>query len=80
PFRCDFDEYRQIANIQIGDFLKGQVIASLVLGIMYWSAFLLIGLHFGSILALAAGILCIITYIAPFIAFIPELIIAFQDS
>ncbi len=30
---------------------------------MYWPAFLLIGLQFGSILALAAGILCIIPYI-----------------
>lgn len=79
-FRPDFDEYSQIANIQIGDYLKGQVIASLVLGIMYWPAFLLIGLQFGSILALAAGILCIIPYIGPFIAFIPGLIIAFQDS
>ena len=47
---------------------------------MYWPAFLLIGLQFGSILALAAGILCIIPYIGPFIAFIPGLIIAFQDS
>lgn len=37
---------------------------------MYWPAFLLIGLQFGSILALAAGILCIIPYIGPFIAFI----------
>lgn len=36
---------------------------------MYWPAFLLIGLQFGSILALAAGILCIIPYIGPFIAF-----------
>ena len=79
-FRPDFDEYSQIANIQIGDYLKGQVIASLVLGIMYWPAFLLIGLQFGSILALAAGILCIMPYIGPFIAFIPGLIIAFQDS
>ncbi|WEU29041.1 AI-2E family transporter [Enterococcus faecalis] len=79
-FRPDFDEYSQIANIQIGDYLKGQVIASLVLGIMYWPTFLLIGLQFGSILALAAGILCIIPYIGPFIAFIPGLIIAFQDS
>ncbi|MGH2123258.1 AI-2E family transporter, partial [Enterococcus faecalis] len=51
-FRPDFDEYSQIANIQIADYLKGQVIASLVLEIMYWPAFLLIGLQFGSILAL----------------------------
>ncbi|MGC6769449.1 AI-2E family transporter [Enterococcus sp. LJL51] len=79
-FRADFDEYSQIVNIQIGDYLKGQIIASIVLGVMYWPSFLLIGLQFSSVLALAAGILCIIPYIGPFIAFVPGLIIAFQDS
>ncbi|MGK0552210.1 AI-2E family transporter [Enterococcus faecalis] len=78
--RNDFDEYSQIVNTQIGDYLKGQVIASIVLGVLYWPAFLLIGLQFAGILSLAAGILCIIPYIGPFIAFIPGLIIAFQDS
>lgn len=79
-FRPDFDEYSQIVNVQIDNYLKGQVIASLVLEIMYWPAFLLVGLQFGSILALVAGILCIVPYIESFIAFIPGLIIAFQDS
>lgn len=79
-FRKDFDEFSQIVNTQIGDYLKGQIIASIALGIMYWPSFLLIGLQFSSVLALAAGILCIIPYIGPFIAFIPGLIIAFQDS
>ncbi|MBP1046958.1 AI-2E family transporter [Enterococcus sp. BWM-S5] len=79
-FRNDFDELSQIVNIQIGDYLKGQIIASLVLGVMYLPTFLLIGMPFAGILALAAGILCIIPYIGPFIAFIPGLIIAFQDS
>ena len=79
-FRTDFRTLTKIANQQLGDFLKGQIIASFILGAVYWVTFLLIGLEFASILAIAAGILCIIPYIGPFIAFFPGLFIAFQDS
>lgn len=79
-FRTDFQTLTKIANQQLGAFLKGQIIASFILGAVYWVTFLLIGLEFASILAIAAGILCIIPYIGPFIAFFPGLFIAFQDS
>ncbi|MHC5375371.1 AI-2E family transporter [Enterococcus sp. LJL120] len=79
-FRPDFKKLTRIANQQLGDYLKGQVIASLVLGVMYWITFLLIGLNYATVLAVAAGILCIIPYVGPFIAFLPGLFIAFQDS
>lgn len=79
-FRTDFRTLTKIANQQLGAFLKGQIIASFILGAVYWVTFLLIGLEFASILAIAAGLLCIIPYIGPFIAFFPGLIIAFQDS
>ncbi|WP_165037942.1 AI-2E family transporter [Enterococcus sp. ZJ1622] len=79
-FRTDFKSLTKIANQQLGAFLKGQIIASFILGAVYWVTFLLIGLEFASILAIAAGLLCIIPYIGPFIAFFPGLFIAFQDS
>lgn len=79
-FRTDFQTLTKIANQQLGAFLKGQIIASFILGAVYWVTFLLIGLEFASILAIATGILCIIPYIGPFIAFFPGLFIAFQDS
>lgn len=79
-FRTDFQTLTKIANQQLGAFLKGQIIASFILGAVYWVTFLLLGLEFASILAIAAGILCIIPYIGPFIAFFPGLFIAFQDS
>ena len=79
-FRTDFRTLTKIANQQLGAFLKGQIIASFILGAVYWVTFLLIGLEFVSILAIAAGLLCIIPYIGPFIAFFPGLFIAFQDS
>lgn len=79
-FRKDFNELVKIADQQIGAFLKGQIISSLILGVMYWGVFLLIGLKFATVLAIAAGILCIVPYIGPFVAFFPGLFIAFQDS
>ncbi len=79
-FRKDFNEIVKISDIQVGAFLKGQIISSLILGAIYWVVFLFIGLEYASILAIAAGLLCIIPYIGPFIVFFPGLFIAAQDS
>ncbi|GAJ25697.1 membrane protein [Liquorilactobacillus sucicola DSM 21376 = JCM 15457] len=79
-FRNDFNELFKIIDQQIGGYLKGQIVASIILGIIYWPAFLLIGLNYSGAIALAAGILCIIPYIGPFAVFIPGLIVAFQSS
>ncbi|MBV7392060.1 AI-2E family transporter [Enterococcus sp. ALS3] len=79
-FREDTKSLIKIANQQLGAFLKGQVIASLLLGLIYWGVFLLIGMEYSTVLALAAGILSIIPYVGAFLAFIPGLFIAFQIS
>ncbi|MDT2759202.1 AI-2E family transporter [Enterococcus xiangfangensis] len=79
-FRKDSSALVKIANQQLGAFLKGQVIASLLLGLIYWIVFLLLGMEFATVIALAAGILSIIPYIGSFLAFIPGVFIAFQDS
>lgn len=79
-FRKDFNELVKIADQQIGAFLKGQIISSLILGAIYWVVFLLIGLEYASVIAVAAGLLCIVPYIGPFVAFIPGLFIAFHAS
>ncbi len=79
-WRGDFSEGAKIANQQIGAYLKGQIIASLLLGVMYWPVFLLIGLEFSAIIAVFAGIFSIVPYIGSFVAFLPGLFVAFQDS
>ena len=79
-FRKDASSLIRIANQQLGAFLKGQVIASLLLGLIYWVVFLVLGLQFATVIALAAGILSIIPYIGSFLAFLPGVFIAFQDS
>ena len=65
-FRKDASSLIKIANQQLGAFLKGQVIASLLLGLIYWVVFLVLGLQFATVIALAAGILSIIPYIGSF--------------
>lgn len=79
-FRKDFKQLVNVANQQLGAYLKGQVIASLLLGLIYWVTFLVIGLKYATVLAVAAGILSIIPYVGSFLAFLPGLFIAFQDS
>lgn len=79
-FRRDTEEIITIANQQIGAFLKGQVIASLLLGLIYWPIFVLIGLRYATLIALVAGLLNILPYLGAFIAFLPGLFVAFQDS
>ena len=74
-FRKDCRSLIKIANQQLGAFLKGQVIASLLLGLIYWVVFLLLGLEFATVIALAAGILSIIPYIGSFLAwFVVQLV------
>ncbi|GCF93036.1 AI-2E family transporter [Enterococcus florum] len=79
-FRMDTRELTKIANQQLGAFLKGQIIASLLLGVIYWVVFMLIGLDYAFVIAMAAGILSIVPYIGAFLAFFPGLFIAFQAS
>lgn len=79
-FRQDTQQLLRTADQQIGAFLKGQVISSVLLGMIYWVCFLLIGLPFATIIALAAGILNIVPYVGAFLAFLPALFVAFQDS
>lgn len=79
-FRKDGKELIKTADEQLGAFLKGQVIASLIIGVFYWIAFLLIRLDFASVLAIAIGFLSIIPYIGTFLAFLPALFVAAQDS
>ncbi len=79
-FRNDFNELAKIINDQVGGYLKGQIITCIILGLMYWPSFAIIGLPYAGILSLLAGVFSIIPYIGSFVAFLPGLIIGFQIS
>lgn len=64
----------------LGFWIRGQLLVSLLLGLMVWLAYTLLGLPFAFALALLAAILEIIPNLGPFIASIPALIVALTIS
>ncbi|GEQ37675.1 hypothetical protein TH5N_07360 [Tetragenococcus halophilus] len=79
-FRDDFTMLVKKSDEQLSAYLKGQLVSSAVLGIMYWVTFLLIGLNYATVMAFLVGILSIVPYVGSVISFFPGLIIAFQQS
>lgn len=62
------------------DFLKGQLLVSLILGITQTSGLLILGIPYAPILGFFGGILNIIPYFGPFIGAIPAILAAFFVS
>ncbi|TVP90967.1 AI-2E family transporter [Alkalibacterium sp.] len=67
-------------NIQVGAYVKGQLIIATSIGVMMFIGFTIIGLEYNGVLAIIAGFTSIIPYIGPTLAFIPALVIALMDS
>lgn len=81
PFRhrpYALDLWRRI-EIKIGRWLIGQLVASLVVGLLTFIGLSLLGVPYALLLALAVGILELIPY-GPFLAFIPAAILGFVES
>ncbi|MDN6728479.1 MAG: AI-2E family transporter, partial [Tetragenococcus halophilus] len=56
-FRDDFTMLVKKSDEQLSAYLKGQLVSSAILGIMYWVTFLLIGLNYATVMAFLVGIL-----------------------
>lgn len=67
-------------NLQVGAYVKGQLIIASSIGVMMFIGFTVIGLEYNGVLAIIAGFTSIIPYIGPTLAFIPALVIALMDS
>lgn len=65
---------------KIGDWIRGQMLLSLVMGLITFIAFKLIGLKYATTLALVAGISEFIPYIGPIITFSSAALIAVNQS
>jgi len=79
-YRRDFITVFATINDQVGTYIKGQLIVSIVVGILTYIGFIIIGLNYAVILALVVAVTCIIPFIGPAIAIIPALIIALIAS
>jgi predicted PurR-regulated permease PerM len=65
---------------KIGKWLKGQLILSLIIGVLSYLGLLILGVKFALVLALIAAIGEFIPYIGPVISAIPAIFLAFVQS
>nr|WP_245247473.1 AI-2E family transporter [Paenibacillus sp. PvP091] len=64
----------------LGEFTIGRIVVCLVVGVMVYAGFLLIGLPYPMLLALFAMVMNLIPLIGPMIGTIPSFIVAFTES
>ncbi|HFI0463686.1 TPA: AI-2E family transporter [Streptococcus suis] len=67
-------------NYQVSQYIRGQIIVAVCVGIMFAIGYAIIGLEYGTTLAVTAGLLNIIPFLGSFIAVIPALIIGLLTS
>lgn len=67
-------------NYQVSRYIRGQIIVAVCVGIMFGIGYAIIGLDYGTTLAVIAGFLNIIPFLGSFIAVIPALIIGLITS
>jgi predicted PurR-regulated permease PerM len=65
---------------KIGQWLKGQLVLCLIIGLMTYVGLLILGVNYALVLALVAGIGELIPYIGPIISAVPAVFLAFTQS
>lgn len=73
------DALHDISGI-ISKFIQGQLLTSLILGVLETAGLLIVGVRYALILGLIGGIANFVPYFGPYIGAIPAVIIAFLDS
>lgn len=65
---------------KIGDWLKGQLILSLILGVLVYVGLLILGVNYALVLGVVAAFGEFIPYLGPVLAAIPSIFLAFTQS
>lgn len=63
-------------NLQVSNYVRGQLIVAFIVAIMFYIGFLIIGLPFALLLGISAGILNLVPYLGSFLAMVPVVIVA----
>ncbi|MGF7046196.1 putative PurR-regulated permease PerM [Paenibacillus sp. DS2015] len=79
-YRKDGKEVCEEIDSAISNFIVGRVILNLILGVMMYIGFLIIGLPYALLLALISAILNLIPYIGALLATVPVVIVALTVS
>lgn len=67
-------------NLQVSQYVRGQIIVATFVGIMFVIGYSIIDLNYGIALGIMAGFLNIIPYLGSFMAMVPAVIVALVDS
>lgn len=67
-------------NMQISQYIRGQLMVAFFVGLMFWIGFAIIGLEYAVTLGVLAGFLNLIPYLGSFLATVPAIVIALVDS
>ena len=65
------DQVGSVMNVQIGNYMRGKVIEILIVGIVTFMAFSLLGLNYAALLGLLVGISVLIPYVGAAVVTIP---------
>ena len=67
-------------DVQVGSYIRGQIIVASCIGILLFIGYWIIGLDYAITLAIIAAITSVVPYLGPTIAISPAIIIAIVDS
>lgn len=67
-------------NYQVSQYIRGQILVALIVGLLFAIGYTIIGLDYGVTLAVISALLNVIPYLGSFIAVVPALIIGLLTS
>ncbi|WP_410514745.1 AI-2E family transporter [Paenibacillus sp. BR2-3] len=67
-------------NSQVASYIRGQIIVSCCIGALLYVGYVIIGLKYSLVLAIAAACTAVVPYLGPAIAIIPALVVAMVTS
>lgn len=79
-YREDAKTILRNMDIQVGSYIRGQIIVATCIGILLFIGYLIIGLDYAITLAIVAAVTSIVPYLGPIIAVSPAIIIALVHS
>lgn len=82
PTRMRSKTYRVMyeMNMQVSQYVRGQLVVAFFVGMMFWIGFSIIGLDYAASIGTLAGFLNLIPYLGSFLATIPAIVVGLVDS
>lgn len=78
--RNDVNQILNNMDVQVGSYIRGQIIVATCIGVLLYIGYLIIGLDYAIILAITAAVTSVVPYLGPMIAISPAIIIAVVNS